>query len=354
MWIAIASGHADTLVLVYASKERIVSAFILPQSLNPHCYPEKKVIAFLRSILIKIRQDIRIEEFDAGDRLVLSLPGVSTPHDKARARRCIIAAGWPDDRRIPCFPVDDTCAGLVAGLQAAEGICAFAGSGASVFVAEGGGFVLGKPFKLDGWGPIIGDFGGGFRLAMSTLEHLCVALDEKTELPVLFERILQAEKGLRPPVGMQIWFNSLLKRKGDAWRLHISQLATIITKAADEGDDFAKQRVRDAAAGMANTLHTALKVFPRMIGKPITCQGGMFRNCNFYFDEVKARIEKTYGNPVDRAQFHPAVGALLMAASDDWTVPQGQEVRHILSAVRDLNGDQRARFVFFDKPAPRS
>jgi N-acetylglucosamine kinase-like BadF-type ATPase len=359
MIIAVASGHTKSLLLAYSREAGIsyhnVRLGVDDPSLNLHSFPPETVTRRLRSMLDAVKQHANTAAFGAGDRLAISLPGVSTPHDLELSMECIHGAGWPIDLRNQCNCVDDTWAGLVAGVQATVGICAFAGSGASVFVGDGWPYVMGKPCKLDGWGPLIGDFGSGFRLGMTTLEELCIAIDANQDVTTLLaripllERLLREERDLENelsnPLGIQNWFDRLLKIEGEKWRLRVAKLAIMVTEAAAAGDDFAKQRVRDSALGMIKTLRTAFKRFPHMEGKPVTCHGGMFRHSDLYYNEVKMRIEESYGSPVSRSDYHPVVGALLMAAADDWSVPPDDVTDRILQHIEDLEPQVRRSFV---------
>src|SRR5262249_1231202 len=133
--------------------------------------------------------------FSQEDRLVLSLPGVSSLADLELGQSCIRNAGWvvrsPDNYLV----VDDTYAGLIGGALSTQGICAFAGTGASVYLGQPTGhqrFIAGKGGKLDGFGPMIGDHGSGFRLAMATLERMGRDLDESGwgGISPLFEQLL--------------------------------------------------------------------------------------------------------------------------------------------------------------------
>ena len=304
---------------------------------------------------------------------LLSLPGVSTTQDLITGEKCVLDSSWPIAKTRNYCIVDDTYAGLVAGALSTQGICAFAGTGASVYMGTPYGknrvFQPIKAFKLDGYGPMLGDHGSAFRLAMSTLERICrefdfpIITDPPQEgrgihgLPKLFDELVKQMKTLVHPEFaewnfLQNWFDALMANRSPDWRFKIADLAKIITPAADAGDSFAKAMVDDAAKGMADTLGRALTLddFEDMHSVAIFCQGGMFRHSKWYLDRVAFWLrDETKGwgktNPVKLSTFRHCVGALLIAVSQNWTVPNTDVVELISTALSSVSGDSR-RLVF--------
>jgi len=388
MRIAVSSGHTESVVLAYAEglplSEHGTPVVIRtsPSSLNLHSIgnDEQKLSRNLDQALAKLREGFspafRQIPFGPDDRLVLSLPGVSTTQDLKTGEKCVLGSSWPTSGTPNYCIVDDTYAGLIAGALSTQGICAFAGTGASVYMGTPHGnsrvFQPIKPFKLDGYGPMFGDHGSAFRLAMRTLEEICREFDFPIignppkegrgvhGLPELFDQLVrQMKKMVRPEFTewnfLQNWFDALMANQTPDWRFKIADLAKVITPAAEAGDSFARTMVEDAAMGMAETLGRALELedFEDMHSVTIYCQGGMFRHSKWYLDRVAFWLhDETNGwgkkNPTKLSTFRHCVGALLVAVSQNWTVPNTDVVAAIRTALSAVVGD--SRHLIFNAP----
>jgi N-acetylglucosamine kinase-like BadF-type ATPase len=330
--IGISSGHRKTFAVAICSDE--VAEFArVDESLNFHNANSQTIVRTLRRIVEELVARLGGSQRellnDPKNRIVLSLPGVSTEENRELGLYFLRTIGCQDNRVMRV--VDETWSGLVAGLLQERGICAFAGSGASVFFGHEG-FQLGKPHKLDGYGVILGDYGGGFRVAVHLLEEIGKTIDAEVKpLPLFAEVYEQLKPDLEKPEGLQAWFDSLFTgAKRDAWRQEVAKLAQVVTEAADREtpDPTAKRIIEQAADEMAKTIKTGLRRFGDACqGLPITCQGGMFRFSKLYFERVQylvANEEPRFpDNEVRKALYHPVVGAALMAraAADEAANP---------------------------------
>src|SRR5579862_1867197 len=132
MYYSLTSGHRKSLAVV-ADQGRIIG-LAKGDSLNMHTQSESQVEALLRKVVSDLGKTSgtsgQPDLSGPNSNLVFSLPGVSTPHDLQSAARCLARCVIGTLDR--CFIADDTWTGLVSGLQSAIGICAFAGTGASV------------------------------------------------------------------------------------------------------------------------------------------------------------------------------------------------------------------------------
>lgn len=317
--IAIAGGHRKTHALALRDNE--VVAFVpLDKPLNLHSVEPAKVTATLEEIVRLLVEKLRVNghgdvnDFDLvndkQNRVVLSLPGVSSCEDRKKGFYFLKTAGCANRGIIRV--VDHTWSGLVGGLLRERGICAFAGSGASVFLGVDG-FKLGKEYKLDGFGVIIGDFGSGFRMAVRLLERIGRAIDTNQPWP----DVRGLDSGFAKP-NLQQWFDGLFESEDRGnWRQEVAKLAEVVTDAAKrpDADPTARQMVKEAAAEMAETIKIGLRRFGEACRDiPIACQGGMFRGSQLYFQEVQRIVEMEFpNNEVRMALYHPVVGAALMA-----------------------------------------
>jgi N-acetylglucosamine kinase-like BadF-type ATPase len=370
MKIAVSSGHQASTIVAYADPGITLSAgrpfYVgVGDSLNLHCIPDTQTLASRLRAMLDVFQatlpdPLRARGFTADDRLVLSLPGVSSATDLARGKECIDEAGWPAGKGDTSLVVDDTYAGLIAGARCTHGICAFAGTGASVYLgspsyANHQAFLPDKSFKLDGFGPMIGDHGSGFRLAMATLERMGRDLDEYgvKAITSLYEQLLKALKtdwSLIRNKGLQNGIDDLMASSGPNWRFKIADLGKVITAAAAAGDLIAIKQVTEAARAMGRTLRIGIDLFDDLDDAPIHCQGGMFRNSELYRRKVREYLNRPEEQVV-LATYKPVVGALLLAAAQDWAVVQGDYIQQdILKAVESILPGDPAHALLFNVP----
>ena len=383
MRIGIGSGHRKSVILAFAEGGRLdeLGGRLYIQTgpaLNIHCLDEEdgRLSDRLQKILTSLQQSLpqprRESGFRPEDRLALSLPGVSTYWDQDVGENCVAGSDWPRANPPNFCVVDDTFAGLIAGALSTRGICAFAGTGASVYMGTpdgaSGSYVVGPPDKWDGFGPLLGDHGSAFRMAVTTLERICcdlnecVMTDRPTEgrgrhgLPVLFDKLIRKirknfQQGDEARSVLQYWIDGLLANRKPDWRFQIAELAKVITEAAETGDRFAQAMVDEAAAGIVRTLCSALnhEDFAEMHSVPIYCQGGMFRHSPFYLQRVTDLLRKDgKNNLVELARYRPCVGALLIAASPDWNVPHDEGINAILKAIDSI--PHHDRHLVFNRP----
>ena len=110
-------------------------------SLNLHTFAKRSVANELtrrlnncfEKLAKKVRKDQGFNLLERASKLALAIPGVSSPRDLAVAEKAIGQSSWRRDTTTYRV-VDDTYVGLIAGAFSTRGICAFAGTGASVFV----------------------------------------------------------------------------------------------------------------------------------------------------------------------------------------------------------------------------
>ena len=208
-----------------------------------------------------------------------------------------------------------------------------------------GEFKAGKPHKMDGWGPILGDFGSGFQLAVDGFRFIGRSYDEGKRVQ-LFKQIRDwnNKRGKAPIRGIlhvQTWFDNLV-RDPQNWRIRFAQLAEPITQAADspQPDPDAVKLVRTSALDMAKTIEIALQCFgERVTGLPIVFQGGMFEHSDLYRKTVANKIRDRYANKIRMATFRTVLGAALMGYTDvhgplteSWAQTIRQSIRRLGSA----------------------
>lgn len=253
---------------------------------------------------------------EASESWMFSLPGAWRKPDKAIAVSIIAGAGW---RRDVEYVIDDTLAGLFVETAACQGICAFAGTGASVVTATGF-FDYAHVFKVDGWGPVIGDYGSSFQIAANYFRYLRRLLDTGGSCPY-FERIRvawPAWPNIESYDHVQRSFDEMLVGGDPEWPVRFASIAKIITTAADqEADDngIATKLTHDCADEMGQSIRIARKYLSEVSDIPLVFQGALFRNATKYREQVVKSINGYGLHPVI-AREPPVYGALLLALKD--------------------------------------
>jgi N-acetylglucosamine kinase-like BadF-type ATPase len=348
LYIGVNGGHQKS-VAVALTDSRIVGC-TSGDSLNLHTFSPDEVIERFGDLLESLSSRVGIDRRDLRSRtikLVLSLPGAAMEDDRKLARYCMAVNDWRDRSKFAV--VDDTWAGLYGGALSSRGICAFAGSGASVFVGLGE-YKSGKSHKMDGWGPILGDFGSGFQLVVDTFRFFGRSLD-KGYTPPLFKDFVNLEPKISEITKVQAWFDSLYIRRPSKWRIHFAGLAAAVTAAADrpEADSDAVKLVRQAAEEMARSVEVALDRFKGEIEDlPIVFQGGMFEHSRLYRSIVAGEIGLRFSNEVRMAPFRTVFGAALMARTNLAGEIDEGTLDPIRSSIADLRDEERELLTYSD------
>jgi N-acetylglucosamine kinase-like BadF-type ATPase len=258
---------------------------------------------------------------------------------------------------------DDTWAGLLAGTLGYRGTCAFAGTGASVYVGTGD-FPSGREHKIDGWGPIIGDYGSGFQLAVDLFREMG-RIESLTGAPPPFFKLLTAhvndllEKENFPSAplddfeSVQAWFDSLVRDSSSIWRVRFAQLSKAVTVAASakNPDTFAVKLVKQSAEQMGESLAIAAFRWPEIQELPLVFQGGMFENSLLYRETVKSLASKNFHGSIFLPKYKPLMGAAFLALAEMGATPKLHEVQQLTDSILGLPIGQRELLIRSDHDA---
>ena len=366
--IAVSGGHTRSVACAIGSEAQILGV-VEGESLNMHTYPHQEVVFRFVRLLDELASTVgvRIDEFRRrATRIVLSMAGAGTVTDHRLIEHFLLHDTWAEPNTY--IILDDTWAGLLAGTLSCTGVCAFAGTGASVYVSEKIGETIdfhddtqlsimsevrfhGGKRKIDGWGPTIGDFGSGFQLATDMFRLFNRELDRGNP-PELFREVLREDRDLRTIGNVQLWFDSLYIRYTD-WRIRFAKLASVATSAADRGDPHAITLVKKAAYDMIESIVVAIEKFPQARTMPIVFQGGMFEFSKLYRDTVAEGAQKMTSGPVYLAMFRPIIGALVLAMADSPKIPDKSALGNLLGQIKDLSERDRALLIRSDGHAPQ-
>jgi N-acetylglucosamine kinase-like BadF-type ATPase len=342
IYIGIYGGHQSSYAVAMTDEK--VLGCVSGESLNLHTYSPAVVVVRLKRLLndLSVRIGINASRLqDRTRRMVLALPGAATETDQLLTEFCIHQNGWRDVSKYTV--VDDTWAGLYAGTFSASGVCAFAGTGASVFIGLGN-FRPGRLHKIDGWGPVLGDHGSGFQLVVDFFRFLGRELD-KGIVPALFDEVLEYDKNIENIENVQNWFDQLFIFYPEDWRIKFAELAIPINQAANRKgtpDITAIRIVSEAAMSMAQTIDIALTRYANQTEElPIVLQGGMFEHSVLYRDTVISTIKDKYPNSIYLSPYHTVIGAALLALTNSAPRVDLEIVAPLLKSINTLSEKER-------------
>jgi N-acetylglucosamine kinase-like BadF-type ATPase len=347
LYIGISGGHQTSTAV--AIRGDAVAGCATGEGINLHTVQQVKLASRLGALLENLAESVDVSAArlrDVTTKLVLAVPGAEVSYGQQLAETCLFTNGWRD--RSKFFIADDTWAGLIGGGLSRHGICAFAGTGAAVYVGMGK-FTAGKQQKIDGWGHVLGDYGSGYQLALKMFRFLGRALD-RGEQPPLFNDILAEDPRIGDLDNVQHWFDQLYVLHPEDWRIRFARMAKVATLAANRAenpDADARRLVIESAEEMAESVDLAISRFlPESSELPVILQGGMFEFNQLFRLTVRNILKQRHSNEVKMAVFRPVVGAGLMACAEDSMLPDESVRRNIADSIRKLQPQERNVLIF--------
>ncbi len=249
------------------------------------------------------------------------LAGVRRENDarKMRGHLMPIVDGRP-------FVLDHDAAAAHSGAFAGgEGIILSAGTGAICFAVN----QRGERFFADGWGPILGDEGGGYWIGQEALKAVCRAQDGRGPQTRLLSAVLNTMEVADCDQLVQLVYSPVLKRE------QIAKLSQVVFDVANGGGQVAGKIREKAVHHLANSVvcvsrnmmtrareHAGLEA-PKAIEIAVALRGGLFEDDHFrgqvgyQIGERLVELKRDYwplsGWKIVRPQFEAAVGAALLA-----------------------------------------
>lgn len=193
------------------------------------------------------------------------------------------------------------------------GIIVIGGTGSMAF----GKTARGETARAGGWGYIFGDEGGGFDLTRRAL-RAALRAEEGWGPATALRRLLLEATGAENA-------NDLLHRfYANFDRTSIAAMATLVTQAAEQGDEVAQSILWSAARELATLVEGVYrKLFRDLV--PVATIGGVFRSTRLR-DEFGERVQELTGCAVIPPRFGPAAGALLEALRLDGNASELKDV----------------------------
>jgi N-acetylglucosamine kinase-like BadF-type ATPase len=329
LFVGINGGHHRSTAVAY---EPYTSSFFSVRGapINCHCSASDHACGRLSDLLSALQDACAPNGGSYSiERLILAVPGaIDFREERNHGIHLKIGACLTESDAISNWEiVDDTWAGLYAETGTARGICGYASAGTSVCIAPGE-FSSEKKYKVDGWGPIIGDFGSSFDIVVDFFRQLGRRLDRGESSPLFhkvkefansYQTFTMANKfknnlpEMSEEKGVQVWFDILCNRfKNGEWRSVLSALAApILTYSDDDSvvNNEAIDIIEENARRFADSIVIATEKFE---GLPVILQGGLVRNCSTYRNTVQKYLNDR-GISSRPARAKTAIGALMLA-----------------------------------------
>jgi N-acetylglucosamine kinase-like BadF-type ATPase len=195
----------------------------------------------------------------------------------------------------------------IAMLPGRSGVVVVAGTGSCVLGRTGDG----RNARAGGWGPLLGDEGSAYGVAVSALRAIVRTVDARGRGTSLTDRLLK-QMGLSEPTQV------ISAVHGDIWnRTRLATLAPEVIRAADEGDGVANDIVADHVGELAENADAVV----RRLGLPpdgvaIALAGGLLTRSPTYRDRLLVKLRSLGIRPGHVVEVsEPATGAVLRAVS---------------------------------------
>ena len=322
--IGIGSTHLCTYAYVLHRPTSRMYSSVGP-ALNRHAIQDNEFTSRLLKIFTSLHQDAARDGNDLRRQranVVISLPGVALPGQQKGALLCCHSVFRPSLFEVTVL--DDTWASLFAETLDINGISAIAGVGASVCIAQDG-FQLDEDFKIDGWGPVIGDFGSAFDISVQYFRGLNRKKDATPSeacsiFPLIKNEFSRTPFRMTSPVNIQNWSDGVAASVGSEWRAVFSRTARAIAHAADvpiapipEAVDL----IIDAANAFSHTITLAVERARSFGMRParVVLHGELCFWSSLYVTRVATAVRDSTNVDVVFSRFGPALGAFLWACA---------------------------------------
>jgi N-acetylglucosamine kinase-like BadF-type ATPase len=165
----------------------------------------------------------------------------------------------------------------------------------------------GRTARSGGWGPLMGDEGSGYAVAVAGLRAVAHAADGRGPATVLTDRFLAAHGLSRAEELITVVYR-------DRDRAAVAALAPLVLTAAEEGDPVSDGIVRAAAAELAAATASAARQLGFGATFPVALAGGLLVSSAGFRDRFLAALADRglTAAPV-AAVSDPAEGAVRLA-----------------------------------------
>ncbi|MFK7847247.1 MAG: N-acetylglucosamine kinase [Rhodothermales bacterium] len=238
----------------------------------------------------------------AGNSITLcaGIAGAGREHDKQYVQKKL-TAGFPQARSVHCTALTDADIAYYAAHGDASGILMIAGTG-SIILAK---TKANKFVRAGGWGRLLGDEGGGYKIGQDGLAAVARAFDggPSTMLSALLREAFQLDTG-----------DALIEFTYDK-DAALQNVAPLVLKAAELDDQVALQIINNQLEALSNQLGLLLNRYPDTV-KNVVLTGGLSGN-TFYVNLLTSKIADHYPGGIQSSvlQTQAEDAALQLAAA---------------------------------------
>ena len=213
---------------------------------------------------------------------------------------------------------------LTGATEGQPGIVIIAGTGSMAFGRDASG----RTARAGGWGYLFGDEGGGFDLTRQALRS-ALQHEEGWGVPsTLRDRLLAATDAVSINQLMHRFYTQEFSRPA------VAALSSLVSDAAEEGDEEAQRILFDAASQLVTYVEGVHRViFQPMQAVPIAYIGGVFKS-RLLLEEFVKTIRYRLACRVVPPKLSPAAGALLEALRADGNSSTISNLPDVESVIR--------------------
>ncbi|MBI5091262.1 MAG: N-acetylmuramic acid 6-phosphate etherase [Candidatus Hydrogenedentes bacterium] len=273
LYLALEGGGTATRAALYDGNRAL-----LAEADGPASNPVDGGVAACAQILVSLGRELLVNRDEPLSTVTAGISGAANPmfrdaiaqrvSDALRAERTLVT----DDLR----PL------LMANAPAAPAILAIAGTGSSVLAKS----ETGETIIIGGRGPLFGDEGSAYQIAVSALRAAARSVDGTGPATRLTDALSEALGAAS--------FAELAVRARAASKRQIANLAVVVSRLAEAGDTVA----RDCVVTQANRLAVQVAAAQARLSLPddtaVYLNGGLFEHCPLFrlsFAESLAKSE---------------------------------------------------------------
>jgi N-acetylglucosamine kinase-like BadF-type ATPase len=202
--------------------------------------------------------------------------------------------------------IGDSVIALRGAIPSGIGVVAVAGTGSSV-LGKGAGKAW---IRAGGGGPLLGDEGSGYRIAVDALHAAWQARDGRGRSTALVYALASALRLARFDDAVRVLYGRGMGRD------RIAALAKAVVQVGERGDAVALDIVRSAGHELGYAAATAAKRMGRPCRRIVSYQGALFDSSEAFRDAFYDAVRAAYPDAEIRPPVLPPLGGAYLEALD--------------------------------------
>jgi glucosamine kinase len=201
--------------------------------------------------------------------------------------------------------VTDARAALEGALDGRAGVVLIAGTGSIAMGLN----EAGEQARSGGWGPTISDEGSGYDIARRALKAVISSFDGRSPKTVLSDRILNKLRISSAADLPGVIYNS------DSESVEIASLAELVTEAARDGDEVAREILSGAGRDLGELVISVVKRLGlESRSFRVACVGSVFKSGELVASTLREVVSRVApGAEIGPPLFPPTIGAVKLA-----------------------------------------